>query len=458
MKRHVFNAVQEMKDKLVFSMPGHKSKKVFDFDYMNDITETIGTDNLLNPHGCILESQKEVSKVYGVVRSYYIANGSTSANHIALGAVTKPKDHVLVQRNCHKSVYNGMVLNDLVPKYINANYNKKYNLITGIEPEDIKAAFEEDPLIKAVVVVSPNFFGVCLKLKEIAEIVHEYGAYLIVDEAHAPHLAFSELSEYSAVNCGADLIIHSTHKTVPSLTQSALLHVNNEDISHRKIIERMNLTVSTSPSYLLTQSSEFAVDYMDRIGRDRLVRNSELIEQMKKNLEGKVTFFNGDDEDNTFEAVDNTKILLSIGGMTGFDIVKSLFLRYNIRLEMGDLYYALGLSSAVDEPEDFEKLENALRGLASEEVDKKEFSGIKLIEPKIMMNPRDAYYADREIVDFKDSVGRVSAAIVAAYPPGIPIVSFGEIITKEIVDEVLNYQASGIEVVGIYDDKVEVVL
>lgn len=447
-----------MKDKLVFSMPGHKSKKVFDFDYTNDITETIGTDNLLNPHECILESQKEVSRVYGVLRSYYIANGSTSANHIALGVVTKPGDHVLVQRNCHKSVYNGMVINDLIPKYINANYNKKYNLITGIDPEDIRAAFEDDPLIRAVVVVSPNFFGVCLKLKEISEIVHEYGAYLIVDEAHAPHLAFSEISEYSAVNCGADLIIHSTHKTVPSLTQSAILHVNSDDISHRKVIERMNLTVSTSPSYLLTQSSEFAVDYMDRFGRENLRANSKSIEDMKKNLEGKVVFFNGDDEDNTFKVVDNTKILFSIGGMTGFDIVKNLFVRYNIRLEMGDLYYALALSSAVDEPKDFEKLENALKELASEQIEKRDFSGIKLIEPKIMMNPRESYYSDREIVEFKDSVGRISASIVAAYPPGIPIVSFGEIITKEIVDEVLNYQKSGIEVVGIFDNKVEVVL
>lgn len=459
LERHIFNVVQRMKDKVVFSMPGHKSKDIFDFDYKNDITETVSTDNLLNPNGCILKSQQEIAEIYGVKRTYYVENGSTGALNIAISAVTNPNDHVLIQRNCHKSVYNSLVINDLVPSYVYANYNNKYNLITGIDPEDIRRQLEKDLMIKAVVLVSPNYFGVCLKLKEIADIVHKFNAYLIVDEAHGSHMAFSEkLREYSAINCGADIIVHSTHKTIPSLTQTALLHVNNDEISHRKIINRMNLVSSTSPSYLLMQSSEFAVSYMQEHGAKRLAENSEFIKKMKENLKGQVKFFDGDKNDDTIACVDDSKILMRIDGYTGFDVVKKLFMSYNIRLEMGDLYYVLALSSVVDEKDDFKILESALKNLYKNIDEICEVKSINIIKPGLITTPRKAYYSASEEVDIKDAIGRVSASIIAAYPPGIPVVSYGELITEKIVEEILNYENVGIEVVGIADNKVEVIL
>ncbi|RVU53927.1 aminotransferase class I/II-fold pyridoxal phosphate-dependent enzyme [Anaerosphaera multitolerans] len=458
MNRYIYDEVEKMKDKISFSTPGHKGKDIFDFNFKNDVTETLTTDNLLNPQGCILDSQREISKLFGVESSHYIVNGSTGALHIALSLVTKPGDEVLIQRNSHKSVYNALVINDLKPRYIYANYNREYNLITGIEPEEVEKQLRENPNIKVVVVVSPNYFGVCLKIREIAEVVHRYNGYLIVDEAHGTHLNFSKGKDYSAINCNGDIIVHSTHKTTPSLTQTSLLHINTRRISYGKVMNGINLFSTTSPSYLMLQSSEYAVKFMEEQGFERLDINEGYIESIKKNLKGRVKFLKEDLNDSTVAYMDPSKILFRIDGLTGFDIVEKMFLRYNIRLEMGDLYYGLALSTVADEEEDFIALEKALAEIAKERKIGKKVSTVAQIRPEIIYNPRETFYKERKKVDLNQAEGEVSASIVAAYPPGIPIVSFGELITKEIVKEIEEYLKSGIEVVGISNNKLEVVV
>lgn len=458
MKRYIYEAVESMKEKDVFSMPGHKSKDVFDFDYKNDITEVVSTDNLLDPSGCILQSEKEVAKTYNVLDSFYMVNGSTGALHIAISTATKPGDGILLQRNCHKSVYNALVLNDLKPYYINPNYNKKYNLLTGIDTELLEEKLRENRDIKAVVLTSPNYFGMCLNLEEISKVTKKYNVSLIVDEAHGAHLNFTDKKNYSATNY-ADFIVHSTHKTIPSLTQSSILHLNSDKFTREDVLKRMNLYLTTSPSYLLMQSSEFGVYYMEKFGKDLLKRNEEYISSLKKNLNGKVEFFNGDDEDKTFSYYDPTKILFRIESLTGFDIVKSLFLRYNIRLEMGDLDYGLALSTVCDEERDFKNLENALRDLSNiSKGPKRGFNFVKSIEPEIIYTPRETFFKKSKFIKLEDSVGCVSSSIIAAYPPGVPIVSFGEKITKNIVENINEYINSDIEVIGINRGRIEVVL
>ncbi|SHH31100.1 lysine decarboxylase [Anaerosphaera aminiphila DSM 21120] len=459
MKRYIFDEVEKMKDKLVFSTPGHKSKDYFDFNYKNDVTETINTDNLLNPDGCILKSQEAVASVFGVKSSHYIVNGSTSALQIAMGLVTKPGDKVLMQRNCHKSIYNGLIINSLTPEYVSAVYNREYNLITGIDPGEIEKKLKENPNIKTVILVSPNYFGVCLRLREIADIVHRYGGYLIVDEAHGTHLQFSKAREYSAVNCGADIVVHSTHKTIPSLTQSSLLHINTDRIDSKRVIKTINLLSTTSPSYLILQSSEFGIEYMNRCGLDRLSLNEKYIEDMKEELKGKVNFLKSDLKDETIAHIDPSKILFRIDGYSGFDIVEKLFLSYNIRLEMGDLYYALALSTVADEKEDFLKLQEALEDLSRDKFcSSMNFKSVKEIKPTIKLEPREAFYRDSKEVELEQSVGKIAACIVAAYPPGIPIVSFGELITEQVVREIKDYINSGIEVIGVSNNRLEVVV
>lgn len=455
MRRFIFEKINEMKDKKVFSMPGHKSKDVFDFDYKYDVTEIMDTDNLLDPSGCILESERAVADVFGVKDSFYIVNGSTAALYTAISTATEPGDRILIMRSCHKSVYNAMVLNDLVPEYIMPEYDKKSSLITGIDIDELEGKLRDNN-IKAVVLTSPSYYGIILDLRKISEVVHRYGAYLIVDEAHGTHFVFSDLKEYSAVNY-ADFIVHSTHKTTPSFTQSAILHINTGDFTREDVLRYCNLYLSTSPSYLLMQSSEFAIDFMDKNGVNLLSRNNKYIDAMKERLCGKVEFFEEDLDDGSYVKYDPTKILFKIRGMSGFEIVKKLYLGYNIRLEMGDLKYALALSTVCDEFTDFKALEDALLEIACEKTEEEKEVFLNEIVPDIVYTPRQAYYMRREFVGLDEASGRVAAGIVAAYPPGIPILASGERISSEIIFNIKMYLNAGIEVVGVENGRIEVI-
>ncbi|WP_138159385.1 aminotransferase class I/II-fold pyridoxal phosphate-dependent enzyme [Peptoniphilus catoniae] len=452
MNRYIFNAVKKVKDQVSFSMPGNKSNTSFDFDFKYDVTETIGTDNLLNPMDAILKSQEEIARVYGVKSSYYIPNGSTGALHVALSILTKPGDEIILQRNSHVSVYNSMILNSLKPHYIYPNYNKESNLLTGINIDELEKLLKNNR-IKAVVLSSPNYFGICLRLKEISELVHKYKAYLIVDEAHGAHLKFSPYEAYSAVNF-ADIIVHSTHKTLPSLTQTALMHINC-DIDQRQVLRSMKMFLSTSPSYILMLSSEYGVDFMDKNGRDILSKQVALIEKMEASLP-EVNFFKKDDKDLTIGEVDKTKILFSLKGMKGYNIVKNMFLSYNIRLEMGDLNYALALSSVCNKESDFLKLRDALKDLSLREDDYVPMTEVEMSRPKIILNPREAFYRQRESIDIKEAEGRVCANFVSAYPPGVPLITPGEEITGQIISRLYDYHKAGIEIIGVDKGYVEV--
>lgn len=450
MKKYILESVKEYADAISFGMPGHKGKDYFTGKLKYDFTEFLGTDNLLNPHSSILQSQEEVAKIYGAKRSYYIPNGSSGALHIAISALTNPGDCVLVQRNAHKSIYNAMVLHDLNPVYLNANYRQELALFMGVTPEEVRKKIQEQP-IAAAILVSPNFYGGILKLRELIEIFHEANIPVIVDEAHGAHLYFNEMRQYGAITCGADLVIHSTHKMIPSMTSTALLHVNSDRVSHLDVLKYMNLYLTTSPSYYFMISQEEGLDLMQRQGKERMEKIADAMEHLRSVCpipDYRV-------EDDSIIAYDPMKYLFRIPGYSGSEIVETLLLRYNIRLEMGDLYYSLALFSALNEVEDIAELERAILELSKGElssVDKMEFPTAKRI-----LSPREAFYRESERVELSDCVGRISSGIVAAYPPGIPLVSHGEEITEEILRFIHSYQESGIEVIGMKDGKIEVV-
>ncbi len=458
MKTPVFDALKKLKEEnsISFHMPGHKGKKtLIDWgDYMPEIdtTELEGLDNLLEPRGIIDESQKNTAKVFKAKASIYGVNGSTGSIYIALASITKPGDKVLIQRNCHKAVYNALILNRLQPVYIYPNYNENHNVLTGLYPEDIDEALRENPDIKAFVMTYPNYYGVCSDIREIADIVHKHGKVLMVDEAHGPHMTFSDKLPISAIEGGADIVIHSTHKTLPSLTQTSMIHVGSDRIDLNKLRDRYQLYTTTSPSYLFTLSNELAVAYMDTEGRDRLDKSIDLVNRTIERLNkiDRVEVFIGDDEDPTIYAKDNTKILISIDGIRGSTVKKLLRTDHNIRLEMADFYYALILTSLMNEEEEFEKIIEAISHIAKntpyEEIN---WVNVKMPTPKIITRPSEAYYGKKEQVLLKDAIGRVSAAPIIPYPPGIPLIVPGEEITQEIYDHVLFLMDNGIEIVGL---------
>lgn len=458
MKTPVFDALKNLMEEnsVSFHMPGHKSKNTLiewgQYIPYIDTTETEGMDNLLEPRGIIQESQELAAKVFGSKATYYAVNGSTGSIYIAIATITKPGDKILIQRNCHKAVYNALILNRLNPVYIYPNYNENYNVLTGVFPEDIDEALTNDPEIKAVVLTYPNYYGVCSDLKKIAEIVHKHNRILMVDEAHGPHMTFSDKLPMSALEAGSDIVIHSTHKTLPSFTQTSMIHVGSERIDLNKLRDRFQLYTTTSPSYLFTASNEIATAYMDGEGRKRLEWSLEKIDEVIKRLNAidRVNVFIGDPDDPTIYSKDNTKILISIDGMRGSVVKKRLRAEYNIRLEMSDYYYALILTSLMNDDLDYEKLISAIEDLVKnspyEEINR---VSIKMPTPKIIMRPADAYFSKKMQVELKDAIGRVSAAPIIPYPPGIPLIVPGEEITGEIYEHIMFLMENGLEIVGL---------
>ena len=470
MKTPVFDALKDHIEKRVisFHMPGHKGKNTLinweDYIPHMDITEIDGMDNLLDPRGIIKESQDLAAEVFGAKATYYSVNGSTGSIYIALSAITKPGDKVLIQRNCHKAVYNGMILNNLNPVYMYPNYNEKHNVLTGLDPADIEDILSKDEDIKAVVVTYPNYYGVCSDLESIAKIVHKYNRILMVDEAHGSHMTFSEKMPKSALECGADIVIQSTHKTLPSFTQTSMIHVGTDRIDLDKLRDRYQLYITTSPSYIFVASCEIAAAYMDtKESREKLDYNIEKSDEIIKRLGSvdRVSVFTGDVEDKTIFAKDNTKILFKIDGITGSNLQRLLNERYNIELEMSDYYYGLALTSLMNEEKDYDDLVNAIEDLVAtlpyEEINP---LSIKMPVPKVIMPIYEAYHKDNELIELKEAIGRISAVGVIPYPPGIPLVVAGEEISREIYEHIIFLMDSGIEIVGLMGynkDKIAVV-
>lgn len=450
MRKYIEESVDKYKDDYAFGMPAHKGKKYFDLDIKRDLTEFLDTDNLLNPQGAIKKSQEEVSEIFSSKYSFYIPNGSSGAINIAISTLAKRKDNILVQRNTHKSVMNSIIINDLNPIYINTKYDEKNALFLGIELENLKNILEENS-IQLAIFVSPNYYGGILKLKEIVRLCHSHNVYVIIDEAHGSHLYFSHMKEFCANFSGADIVINSTHKTIPSLTQTALLHVNNDRVDVDKLKKVINIYTTTSPSYLFLISQEEGIDYMVKEGYKKLEILRKELDKISKDM-GIMSY---NINDSTIASYDTMKFLFRLPILSGIEIVKKFHLEYNIRLEMGDLYYALAIFSPLTEICELRKFIDVILSLRNGEY--KKIAKLKFPTSKRIISPRKAFDSPSIYKNLKDSCGMISANNVAFYPPGIPIISYGERITKEIIDIILNNLDEGIEVVGINQGKIEVV-
>ncbi len=450
MRKYIEESVDKYKDDYAFGMPAHKGKKYFDLDIKRDLTEFLDTDNLLNPQGAIKKSQEEVSEIFSSKYSFYIPNGSSGAINIAISTLAKRKDNILVQRNTHKSVMNSIIINDLNPIYINTKYDEENALFLGIELENLKNILEENS-IQLAIFVSPNYYGGILKLKEIVRLCHSHNVYVIIDEAHGSHLYFSHMKEFCANFSGADIVINSTHKTIPSLTQTALLHVNNDRVDVDKLKKVINIYTTTSPSYLFLISQEEGIDYMVKEGYKKL----EILRKELDKISKDTGIMSYNINDSTIASYDTMKFLFRLPILSGIEIVKKFHLEYNIRLEMGDLYYALAIFSPLTEICELRKFIDVILSLRNGEY--KKIAKLKFPTSKRIISPRKAFDSPSIYKNLKDSCGMISANNVAFYPPGIPIISYGERITKEIIDIILNNLDEGIEVVGINQGKIEVV-
>ncbi|KUK07839.1 MAG: Arginine/lysine/ornithine decarboxylase, partial [Caldanaerobacter subterraneus] len=271
MSTPLYDALMEYvkKETVPFHMPGHKQGRVLPKEYIEnlakiDLTEVPGLDNLHNPDGPILEAEKLAAKAFGSKQAFFLVNGSTAGIYAAMYAVLNPTDKVLVMRNSHKSVYNGVVLTQSIPVYLLPEIDYENGIAMGIDVEKLEEVLQKERDVKAVVVTHPNYYGFCSDIEKIVDIVHKYGKILIVDEAHGAHFPFSNNLPKSSIKAGADIVVQSLHKTLTSFTQTSILHLNSDRVDVDRLKYSLSLFQSTSPSYILMSSIDMAREYMEK--------------------------------------------------------------------------------------------------------------------------------------------------------------------------------------------------
>lgn len=452
-----------------FHMPGHKRNPELGKEYENpfeiDITEIHGFDNLHHPEGILKRSMEWAADVYGADRTYYLINGSSCGLLAAIFGTTTCGGTILMSRNCHKAAYNGIFLNHLKADYVYPQIIGNLGIQGGILPEDVDNLLESDPEIQAVLIVSPTYDGIVSDIEKIAEAAHRYGKPLIVDEAHGAHFAFGKDFPKSALELGADVVIQSVHKTLPSFTQTALLHVRG-NLADREEIERyLGIFQSSSPSYVFMAGIENCIYHMDRDGRRGMERFYDRLLSLRSALKKMNRLYLLDRECvgrfGVFD-MDPSKIVVSVEktNITGADLDRILREKYHLEMEMCCADHVVAITTLGDREDGFKRLEQALLELDGELEEKKEdpdlesnmeWSSRVTSKPEVEMTVFDGTTAVKEPVPVENSVGRISGEFVYIYPPGIPIVAPGEMLLPSLVRTIGEYQKMGLSVQGMKD-------
>ncbi len=425
-----------------------------------DIVEINGIiDYLHSPKGTLLEAQQLAAKAYGADHTFFLINGSTVGNMGAIMSASREGQKVIMPRACHRSVYGGLVLSGAMPVYIQPDYHPQVGSSLAVSADVVRKLFAENDTIAAVHITSPNYYGVLSDTATIRQIAHDNGALMLVDEAHGSHLAFHEGLPTSAVHLGADMVIQSTHKTQGALTQASMLHVNGTRANLARVAQVMGLLQSSSPNSLLLASLDAARMQMATEGHKLLSHVLELshfAREQIRNIDGLWCF--GDDligSHGIFD-YDPTKLVISVRdiGQTGFGVSDTLRKTYSIDVEFADLHQIICSITIGDTHATIGKLLDALRQiaqtkgtLAQQETEVPPPAQL----PHIAISPREAYFATSRPVPLAHAVGEICAENIIPYPPGIPLVVPGEVITQDILDYLNYLRRMGSGVVGVED-------
>ena len=437
-----------------FHMPGHKRHKNFagiNMPFSIDITEIEGFDDLHHPKDLILDAQKRAAKIYDADNSYFIVNGSTTGLISAVLGCTRKGDSILIARNCHKSVYNAIYMNELNPIYVYPQFNSNTELNGEISTLDVEKILDNHENIKAVVITSPTYDGVVSDVRSIAKAAHKRNIPLIVDEAHGAHFGFNEYFPERANRLGADVVINSLHKTLPALTMCGLIHVNGTLVNKNKIEKYLHIIQTSSPSYILMASIDSCIRFLENDGEVYFKNYVELLDYTRKRLK-KLKRLQLLETKN----FDKSKILISAKhtNLSGNQLSDILLQKYHLQMEMASGTYILAMTSVADTNEGMDRLVNAL-----EEIDSSVNEGTCNIDFNLHKLKKEYTVSEIEglIIDnkiktvsksYKDSVDMISAEYAYVYPPGIPIIVPGERISKEVCDLICNYEKLDFSIEG----------
>ena len=466
-----------------FHMPGHKrSTRIGFLPAKIDITEIEGFDNLHAASGVLAKAQNRAARLFGAEESFFLINGSTCGNLAAISASVSVGGKVLLARNSHKSAYHGIFLRGLDAVYVYPEQMDVYGICGGIKPESVLRCLEEEKDVQAVFITSPTYEGMVSNIREIADITHRNGAILIVDEAHGAHFQVGgNAFPASAVSNGADLVIQSLHKTLPSMTQTAILHVQGERVNRTALRRYLQIYQSSSPSYVMMAGMDGCVQWLEQHG-DRMFalfnRRLHVFYERMSDLRH-LHILNPRQVQGRYgiEEMDASKLCIFIeedarGILNGKQLYQELLEEYHLQLEMAAGHYALALTSVLDTEEGFRRLEEALieiddrlereshkaarigtDAFCNAANDKPGSHTCKRITPipaaqKAMRSSEAEQCEGHVCIGIENAIGMVSKEYRYVYPPGIPVLVPGEVVTPETVAVLNAYEKQGLDVLG----------
>lgn len=427
-----------------FHMPGHKRNIDLMGDtlpYALDITEIDGFDDLHHAEDILLSLERRLSKLYGAEKSWLLINGSTAGILASIMGTVCEGDHVLVPRNCHRSVYHGLMMSRAIPVYLYPDLCADAPVSGCISPDQVEEALTKDPQIKAVILTSPTYEGIVSDVRGICEAAHSRQIPVIVDEAHGAHLGFHTAFPKSAVMQGADLVVQSLHKTLPAMTQTAVLHGQGDRIDSSRVKRFLDIVQTSSPSYVLMASADVCVSMIEERGSvlfsayvDRLLRLRAELDQMKT-----LRLFAPPDQEISKIVVltdgarftDDNQTPFGGQRLTGQALAKLLRVKYRIETEMASLSYIVAMTSIADTQDGFDRLRDALLSIDGELAVRSRSADHALVdilrhEKKVRLTMERALDKKSAPVPLPKAGGRISGRFVYMYPPGVPYLIPGE--------------------------------
>jgi arginine decarboxylase len=467
-----------------FHTPGHKQGVGMDRAFREfvgdnicaiDLTPMPGLDDLLQPTDAVKEAQQLAAEAYGADRSYFLINGSTSGNQCMMMAAVNPGDKIAVPRNSHKSMLGGLVMSGAYPVYMQPEVDEELHMDLCVTPETVERTLREHPDLKAVYLVSPTYYGVAADLATIERIVHGAGKLLLVDEAWGPHFHFHPALPLSATAARADLCINSTHKMLSAFSQCAMLHQIGRRIRLDRLESVLKMFLSTSPNLPLVASLDVARRQMAVEGAALLSRTIELAEETRARLNRIPGIYCFGEEIQGRPGIfdlDPTKITVTVKGLgyTGYEASTVLRHRYNIQVELADLFNVVALFTIGTTREAADRFVEAFEEMARDDRPVDLYAPSGILErrmqhgtyalpkiPPMRMLPREAFLAETEAVPFRQSAGRICAETISPYPPGIPVIAPGEEITPEIIEYLRLELKAGVRIQGPHDDRLRTI-
>ena len=455
--------------KIPFHMPGHTGTCA-DQAFINqlgadllalDLTELDEVDNLHDATHALKDAMNLAADAFGAAQSFFLVNGSTCGNQAMILAACRPGDKILVPRNAHKSVINGLIMAGVTPVYLWPEQYQQQGLTTNICPQKVRQALQTHPDIRAVLVVSPTYYGIAADLEQLAEICHGHQVPLLVDEAHGAHCHFHPDLPLSAMAAGADMAVQSTHKTLSGLTQTAMLHVNSAYIDLQRVKQVLQWVQSSSPSAILLASLDTARRQIMLKGNILLSRLLGHARWLRATLEaaGLSCILPTDAGSPGFFALDETKLTLRCSdqtSMTGFEVEEHLNNTFDIQVELVGLDHIMLMLTLGTTREHVQRLAVALIDILGNVRDSTALNATVTPPPGAPLSlpplsPRDAFYAPTETLPVSQVAGRLSAETLSPYPPGIPVLMAGERITTEILHFLQTFQQAGGLINGLTD-------